>query len=86
MLHDLEEPQELSVARAVNRRWAYNDILGAAMVSHFQFAGELALAVFGDGLGRILLAGGLLAPGRPRGGQAGNVHHALHLPLLRVDR
>ena len=52
---------------------------------HLQFAGQLALAVFGDRPGRVLLARGLLGQGGSRGGQAGNVHQPLHLARLLVD-
>ena len=86
ILHRLEQPQEFRVARAINRRRPQNDILGAAVVSHLQFAGQLALAVFGNRLGRVLLARGLLPQGRSRGGQAGNMHQPLHPARLRVDR
>ena len=85
-LYRLEQPQEFSVARTINRRGPQNDMLGAAVVSDFEFAGELALAVFGNRPGRVLLAGGLLRLGRPGGRQAGDMDEALNPALLGVDR
>ena len=85
VLHGLEQPQKLRIARAVNRGGTQNDMLGAAVVSYFQLAGKLALAVFGDRTRRVHLASRGVTESRSRSGQAGNMDEPLHLTAISID-
>src|ERR1039458_2700912 len=66
-------------------RGSQNDMLRAALVSDFVFAGQLALAIFGDGPRRVLLAGGFVWRGGSGGGEAGDMDQAQNPTLLVID-
>jgi hypothetical protein len=60
-------------------------MLGAAVVSYFQLARKLTLAVFRDGMRGVPIAGWGVTESRSRSGQAGNMHEPLHLTAICVD-
>jgi hypothetical protein len=79
-----EQCKKLCIPRAIDRRRTENRKIDPASTAQFEFASQLALAIFRNRVGRVIFPGRLRCRGRAGNSEAGDVNDSFYVSSVQV--